>query len=71
MRGFPLELSTITFSLNVIVIVTLSFSLYAPFVLDDETEVTVEAVVSMVNELTSRVLLILFALSVTIIVQFE
>ena len=71
MRGFPLELSTITFSLNVMVIVTLSFSLYAPFVLDDETEVTVDAVVSMVNELTGRVLLILLALSVTFIVQFE
>ena len=53
------------------VIVTLSFSLYAPFELDDETEVTVEAVVSMVNELTGRVLLILLALSVTFIVQFE
>ena len=55
MRGFPLELSTITFSLNVMVIVTLAFSLYAPFVMDDETEVTVEAVVSMENELTDNV----------------
>ena len=53
--GFPLELSTITLSLNVMVIVTLSFSLYAPFELDDETEVTVEAVVSMENELTDNV----------------
>ena len=71
MRGFPLELSTITFSLNVMVIVTLSFSLYAPFELDDETEETVGAVVSTTNVFTLNAVLAFPAESVTVMVQFE
>ena len=55
MRGFPLELSIITLSLKVTVIVMLSFNLYPPSVVDEETEETVGAVVSMVNELTDKV----------------
>ena len=41
MRGFPLELSTITFSLNVTVTVILSFNLYPPSFVFEETEETV------------------------------
>ena len=69
MRGFPLELSTITVSLRVTVIVTLSFSMYAPFDVEEDTEATVGAVVSMVNALKESVLLSLVALSVTLTVQ--
>ena len=47
----------------------LSFCLWLPLDEEEETEVTAGELVSMVNELTERVLLTLLALSVTLIVQ--
>lgn len=57
MRGFPMELSTITGSLKVAVTVMLSFNPCQPLVVEEETEETVGPVVSTVNELTNKVLL--------------
>ena len=71
MRGFPLELFTITLSLNVTVTVMLSFILYVPFDVDDVTDETVGAVVSTTNVFTLNALLAFPAESVTVMVQFE
>ena len=69
MRGFPLELSTITFPLKVTVIVMISFVLYAPSEVEEETEDTVGAVVSTTKVLTLNALLAFPAESVTVMVQ--
>ena len=67
--GFTLELSTITFSLKVTFIVMLSFILYAPSELEEETEETVGAVVSTTKVLTLNALLAFPVESVTVMVQ--
>ena len=69
MRGFPLELSTIMVSLKVTVTVMLSFNLYEPSAVEDETLSTVGAVVSTTNVLTLNALLAFPAESVTVMVQ--
>ena len=68
-RGFPLELSTITFSLKVTVTVMLSFNLYVPSEVEEEIEETVGAVVSITNVFTLNALLAFSAESVTVMVQ--
>jgi hypothetical protein len=69
MRGFPLELSTITLSLKVTVTVMLSFFLYTALFVDDVTDETVGAVVSITNVFTLNALLAFNAESVTVMVQ--
>jgi hypothetical protein len=70
MRGlFPLELSTITLSLKVIVTVMFSFILYAPSEVVEEIEETVGAVVSTTNVFTLNAVLAFPAESVTVMVQ--
>ena len=69
MRGFPLELSTITFSSKVTVTVMLSSNLYAPSEVEEEIEETVGAVVSITNVFALNALLAFSAESVTVMVQ--
>ena len=58
-------------SLKVTVTVMLSFNLYEPSAVEDETLSTLGAVVSTTNVLTLNALLAFPAESVTVMVQFE